>query len=353
MKKFAETLRVLFAQGRALDRRERILQFITKEQVGIEVGPWFAPIAPKKEGYNCWALDLFDAATLRRKAQSDPAVPKERIPEVEEVDLIGSATSIADLVAARGALGTFDYIISSHNFEHLPDPIRFLQGCEKVLKRGGILSMAIPDRRTCYDYFRPHTTLSAWLEAYFESRVRPTFAQVFEQNTLRSSMDLDGKVMTSWSLFDDPRGVAPLRTLQEYFASWEAFLAAPDSEYRDVHCWVFTPASFELLIRDLEFLTLVNFEIVDVSLPIGNEFVVHLRKKSGGIEGVADKERFYETRKNLLHRVNDEAALNSQRYFPRAIVLLKTSRLTVPLRSIGRAPGKLRGRAIRRQIPSR
>ena len=75
MKKFAEMLRMLFAQDQAIDRRQRILQFITKQQVGIEVGPWFAPIAPKKDGYNCWALDLFDAATLRRKAQSDPLSP--------------------------------------------------------------------------------------------------------------------------------------------------------------------------------------------------------------------------------------------------------------------------------------
>jgi SAM-dependent methyltransferase len=353
MKRFAEVLCRLLAQIKVINRRERILQFITREQVGIEVGPWFAPIAPKKEGYNCWALDLFDAETLRRRAQSDPDVPKERIPEIEEVDLIGSATAIADLVAARGALGAVDYIISSHNLEHLPDPIRFLQGCEKVLKRGGILSMAIPDRRVCFDYFRPHTTLSAWLQAYFKSRVRPTFAQVFEQNSLRSCMDRDRKLVTSWSLFDDPHGVAPLRRLQEAFDSWKASLAAADSEYRDVHCWAFTPASFELLIRDLQFLTLLNFDILDVSQPVGNEFVVHLRKNDGGIQGTADQERFYEARKSLLHRVNDEAGFNSQRYFPRAIVLLKTFRLTVPLRLIGRALRKLRAGAIRRPRPPR
>lgn len=166
-------------------------------------------------------------------------------------------------------------------------------------------------------------------------------------------MDRDGKLVTSWSLFDDPHGVAPLRTLQEYFDSRKEFLAAPDSEYRDVHCWVFTPASFELLIRDLEFLTLVNFEIVDVSLPTGNEFVVHLRKKSGGIEGAVDPERFYEARKSLLHRVNDETGFNSQKYFPRAAVALRTWRITVPLRFIGRALRKLRARAIRRQRPPR
>jgi len=353
MKRFAEMLGRLFAQIKVINRRERILQFITKEQVGIEVGPWFAPIAPKKEGYKCWSLDLFDAETLRRRAQSDPDVPKERIPEIEEVDLIGSATAIADLVAERGALGTFDYIISSHNLEHLPDPIRFLQGCEKVLKRGGILSMAIPDRRACFDYFRPHTTLSAWLQAYFESRVRPTFAQVFEQNSLRSCMDRDRKLVTSWSLFDDPHCVAPYRRLQEAFDSWKASIAAADLEYRDVHCWAFTLASFELLIRDLQFLTLVNFDILGVSQPIGNEFVAHLRKKGGGVEGTVDPERFYEARKGLLHRVNDEAGFNAQKYFPRAMVALRTWRITVPLRFMGRALRKLRARAMRRQRPPR
>ena len=351
MKRLSGMWRLLLAQGKSINRRDRILQFITKEHVGIEVGPWFAPIAPKKEGYKCWGLDLFDAETLRRKAETDPNIPKEGIPEIQEVDLIGSASAIADLVAAKGALGTIDYIISSHNLEHLPDPIRFLQGCEKALKRGGILSMAIPDRRFCFDYFRPHTTLSHWLQAYFESRVRPTLAQVFEQNSLLAWIDRDGKRVISWSVFDDPYLVASCCTLQEAFESWKACLAAPDPEYRDVHCWAFTPASFEVLIRDLQFLGLVNFDILDVSRPIGNEFVAHLRKRNGGIEGTMDRERFFETRKNLLHRVNDEAAFNSQRYFPRTMILLNTFRLTVPLRLIGRTLRKLRGRWIKRRIP--
>ena len=130
-------------------------------------------------------------------------------------------------------------------------------------------------------------------------------------------------------------------------------MAAPDSEYRDVHCWAFSPASFELLIRELQFLRLVNFNIVDVSQPIGDEFVVHLRKSDGGIQDRAEKERFYEERKHLLHRVNDEAAFNSQKYFPRAIVLLKIFRLTAPLKLMVRALRKLKARATGRQIPLR
>src|ERR1700730_11534889 len=135
-----------------MDRRERITRFITPQQKGIEIGPYFAPLAPKRLGYNCLAIDVFDGATLRRHAADDQQIPDELIANIEEVDLLGSSSAVAELVAAQHQLGTFDYIISSHNFEHLPDPVRFLQGCGKVLRPGGILSMAIPDRRTCFDY---------------------------------------------------------------------------------------------------------------------------------------------------------------------------------------------------------
>lgn len=40
--------------------------------------------------------------------------------------------------------------------------------------------MAIPDRRACFDFFRPFSSLAAWLEAYFENRTRPTNAQILK-----------------------------------------------------------------------------------------------------------------------------------------------------------------------------
>jgi SAM-dependent methyltransferase len=170
--------------GAVTDRREEITRYITPEQVGIEIGPYFAPLAPKRLGYDCLVLDVCDATTLRRRASKDPNVLREKIRNIEEVDLIGSASDIAELVAARHRLGSFDYIVSSHNFEHLPDPIRFLKGCAEVLRPGGILSMALPDSRACFDYFRPPSTLADILEAYFTRRDRPSATQIFEQQAL-------------------------------------------------------------------------------------------------------------------------------------------------------------------------
>ena len=63
-----------------MDRRDAILKYITKEQRGIEIGPWFNPLAPKREGYSCLALDVFDSETLRKRAVDDPNIAAASIP---------------------------------------------------------------------------------------------------------------------------------------------------------------------------------------------------------------------------------------------------------------------------------
>src|SRR4051812_21528373 len=163
-----------------MDRRDAILKYATKQQLGIEIGPWFNPIAAKRDGYRCLPLDVFDAETLRKRAADDPNISEAAAAMIEDVDLIGSSTHIGELVRARSEAGIFDYIVSSHNFEHLPNPIRFLQGCAEALKPDGVLSMAIPDRRGCFDYFRPVTRLSEWIQASIEDRCKPSHAQAFD-----------------------------------------------------------------------------------------------------------------------------------------------------------------------------
>jgi SAM-dependent methyltransferase len=214
-------------------------------------------------------------------------------------------------VADRHQLGTFDYIISSHNFEHLPDPVRFLQGCGKVLRAGGILSMAIPDRRTCFDYFRPHSTLADLLDGYFAARERPTPAQLFEQNSLRSGYGED--MALGFSLGDDPSQVFPEQALETAFAEFRTLMERPDIEYRDAHCWTFTPASFELILRDLDFLQLTCWDALEISESCGNEFYVHLRDADTTDRKNGLAREFYDRRRRLLHLVNDETSENCLR----------------------------------------
>ncbi|MCX5864976.1 MAG: methyltransferase domain-containing protein [Deltaproteobacteria bacterium] len=293
-----------------MGRSAELARFVTREGRGIEIGPWCNPVAPKRSGYNCRILDVFDTATLRQRAGVDPGIPESAIAGIEEVDFVGSSTCIADLVGASDTMGTFDYIVSSHNFEHLPDPLKFLQGCEKVLRPGGVLSMAIPDRRCCFDYFRPHSSLAELLAAFFEQRERPTQAQIFERWSLQARRVMNGEEAISFPLAEDMSSILPFDSLHTAFAMWQDFVGNPDELYRDTHCWVFTPASCELILADLRFLGLIAFEIVDVTATSGNEFYVHLQKASGLANdwGRQDQAQFYTDRRDLIRRAYSEAS---------------------------------------------
>ncbi|MGD9659345.1 MAG: class I SAM-dependent methyltransferase, partial [Methylocystis sp.] len=164
-----------------MSRREEILKHAAKGARGIELGPYFSPLAAKRDGYNCLYLDVFDTATIKRRAASDPFLTPELAAQVESVDLVGDAMRIDELCRDAGETEPFDYIISANNFEHLPNPIKFLQACGRVLKTGGFLSVVVPDKSGCLDFYRPRTSLTAWIEAFFEERERPNHAQIFEQ----------------------------------------------------------------------------------------------------------------------------------------------------------------------------
>jgi SAM-dependent methyltransferase len=295
-----------------MDRRERLLFGITPAQRGIEVAPWHNPAAPKRAGYDVLVLDVFDTETLRARAAADPHIPPADAARIEPVDLLGSAVEIAALAEAHGAApGSLDYILSSHNFEHLPDPVRFLQGSARLLRPGGVVSMAIPDRRVCFDFFRPASVTADLLEAYLASAGRPTPKQVFLQAGLQSMYHYpDGRVLGVHMLADDPARIHLVpeagAALRAAWAEWRAAAAESDgAPYRDAHCWTFTPASFAVLIADLGFLGLVPLRLKSLEGPEGCEFFVQLERPPAA--PAESPGAFQAAREALLHRANNEA----------------------------------------------
>jgi predicted SAM-dependent methyltransferase len=297
-----------------LDRKGIILKGITRHQHGIEIAPWFAPLAPKGDGYNCLVLDLLDDEALRSRAAADENVNPEQIREIETVDLVGNAIDIAELVDERGEIGTFDYVLSSHNFEHLPDPIRFLQGCHKVLKAGGIVSMAIPDHRACFDYFRPATRIYEWLQAYFEGRRCPTAEQVFAFEASIAKLKRGDKYVTAFSVADDPRNIELMGDLQSNYDRYREFKTKPSGVYLDSHCSVMSPHSLELLITEGRQLGLLPFRVSEVTEPIGCEFCVQLQAIPVEEYVALPPELFSRERNRLVHEIAaEDAALFNQR----------------------------------------
>jgi hypothetical protein len=318
-----------------MDRREILLRGITKNMLGIEIGPYHQPLVSKDQGYRSISLDVFDAETLRKNAANDPAISEMEAERIEEVDLVGSAPRLAELVESKGLVGQCEYIISSHNFEHIPDPIRFLQGCEKALKPNGFLSMAVPDKRCCYDFYRPLSMTGDFLQAYFEKRERPSPAQIFQAESLDCRFRDNGVEAHSFDLATDPSLIEPFRHLKGSFENWQASFSAKNGPYRDAHCWAMTPSSFELFAREIHFLGLTRMGVESVDGPHGNEFYVRFVNGAP----VPDEAQFHQRRAVLLREIttaSDRGALH-QSYAElkaeiAAIRLSKSWRFTAPLR---------------------
>lgn len=296
----------------AVDRKEVLLAGIDKHQLGLEIGPWFSPLVPKSAGYRSMSLDVVGEEELRKRALADPFVPDDRVADIETVDFVGTAGDMAALADNAGLTHKFDYVISSHNFEHLPNPVKFLRDARHILNDSGRVILAIPDRRVCFDYFRPISTTADFIEAFLEDRDKPTLKQIFTQTSLEGRYDNAGEMIGSFDLSMDPKhvraaiGVAELKSA---FGSWMYNLKRENLEYSDTHCWAFTPSSFELIVNDLLVLELIDLKVESISAANGNEFYVKLSVTKPDENFLAD----YQTKRPvLLHRINDEAAENAQ-----------------------------------------
>ena len=67
-----------------MNRREKLFHHIDQNGYGLEIGPSFNPLAPKKDGYKVHILDHMDREQLIAK-YTGHNVPLENIEEVDFV----------------------------------------------------------------------------------------------------------------------------------------------------------------------------------------------------------------------------------------------------------------------------
>ncbi|WP_371345155.1 class I SAM-dependent methyltransferase [Ancylobacter sp. IITR112] len=243
-----------------MDFRNYVRSRVGKYRIGIEFGASYNPIVAKKDGFNVYIVDHADEASLREKYRDHPV----DVTRIEPVDAIDDGGELTRLLPEGER---FDYIIASHVFEHLPDPIRFLQRCTRALKPDGKLYLMLPDRRFTFDYFRPVSTTGAMVRAYLEKRTRHDPAHLFDHYSMSAERngagvwaDLDGGVFSFTGTLE--AGYAAATSLQ--------------TDYLDCHAWIFTPASFRNIIEELREINLIEMGEVEFYDSVGCEFFVVL-----------------------------------------------------------------------------
>jgi len=252
--------------GKPLTREEKVLIHIDTMGAGLEVGPSYNPILPKAKGYNIKTVDHAPAEVLRAKYAS--VTHGVDINRIEHVDYVWKGEPLDALIQKPNH---FDYIIASHVIEHTPDMISFLKQLENLLREGGIVSLVIPDRRYCFDTFRPCSTIGDILQAHIEMRTRHTPGTVFDHFYSIVSMNS----LPSWKSGDH----GTFEAMHSAEEAWKLFDTARDSEeYIDVHNWRFTPSSFVHIICALAEMNYLGLEIASFYATEGCEFFVSLRK---------------------------------------------------------------------------
>jgi hypothetical protein len=252
------------AEGRSFSNRYlKILEYINKNKNGLEIGPSFRPVAPKKSGYNVKIIDHLDQNGLRQKYQDHNH--KLDLDAIEEVDYIWSGEPLSEIIKE-----TFDWIIASHVIEHTPDLIGFLNQCELLLDQGGILSLAVPDKRYCFDYNRELTSISKIIDSRGNKVHSPgTVAEYFLKVVSK-----DGQI--AWD--NDSKGnFQNVHSVQDAIKEMQQ---AQSGIYVDVHAWVFTPDSLQIILHDLYSLGLINMKIKKIWDTVGHEFFMTLEKDS-------------------------------------------------------------------------
>jgi predicted SAM-dependent methyltransferase len=93
------------------------------------------------------------------------------VPELERhyPELRGESLVAVDIIddgehLTRLPDGSEDFVIANHFLEHCQDPLQALQSMFRVLRPGGVLYLAVPDKRFTFDVDRPVTPLEHVLE---------------------------------------------------------------------------------------------------------------------------------------------------------------------------------------------
>jgi SAM-dependent methyltransferase len=286
-----------------IPREQLLLAGAIKDWSVLEIGPSHRPGAAKKHGWKTTVIDHASKEKLIQKYENDGGVD---VSQIEDVDLIWKGQDLRELVPTE-MHGKFDLLIASHVIEHLPDPVGVLLAAETLLRPDtGIISLAVPDKRLCFDFFRPLSTTGKFLSAHRDGRVRHSAADLFDSRAYLATMGPE--IAWGW------RSTRKLQPAYPLGAAYKEFLEAGETveqEYADCHGWTFTPASFELLILELSALGILDWRVQGIFPQNEVEFIVHLARGKAIYDSA---ETVQQLRSDLMKKIQMENHQQTQYY---------------------------------------
>lgn len=246
-----------------MDFRSQISSIARGKRRILEIGPSYNPIVPKKNGHNVYIVDHADQQSLIEKYQAYGVDTSS----IEPVDFV--TTDLASLPVEKHS---FDLIVATHVIEHTTDLIKFLNDCSQLLSDDGTLALLVPDKRYCFDTFRPLTSPGAVITAHHNQHSRH-IGGLLDHYTY---FTLNAGSM-AWGCNDEIVH-KPLHTTEQCKSTLDKSLSTDD--YMDAHEWVFTPSSFRFVIQELSAYELTDLRVEQYHDTLGFEFFATLSRNS-------------------------------------------------------------------------
>jgi hypothetical protein len=240
-----------------IKRLRQVLSNIDLSRPGLEFGPLNRPIVPRQHA-EVYYVDHDDQAGLKRKYAASLGVETDKIPTIDFVWSNGQV--LPDVVGKK----KFGWVIASHVGEHIADFIGWLDQLADVLDDGGCVSLVLPHSERTFDARRRLSTFGDLVAAHIMRLSRPNPYQVLGHML---------GVSEYWGI-----DLKRPENLAELINAINVAKEANSGAYIDIHCHVFTPASFSECYSTIEQCGLVKLRLSSVVETERDEFMVRLIK---------------------------------------------------------------------------
>lgn len=207
----------------------------------LEIGPFDNPFF---YGDSVKYFDVLDTEKLKERAKIHNRFFNRIPPKIHYVEPTGNMSIVDE---------KFDIVFSSHVIEHQPNFIRELNHVENILTDGGLYILFIPDKRYCFDYYRPVSSLSDVLEAFVNNVSLHSAKSIIEHFCMTTHND----PVRHWRGDHGELNI----TKEKFINAKSNYEKSVNGGYINVHGWTFIPKTFGDIIKNLNELELVNLKI--------------------------------------------------------------------------------------------
>jgi len=265
----------------SIKNRYDFIKLVQKDKMILEIGPLAFPCMPVNKT-NVHTVDYFSKEELKENYKNDKNVDINKICDVTYV--LKNDTKYNEIIPK-----IFDYCFSSHNIEHVPCLITFLNNISSILKDESYFFLCIPDYRYCFDHFRNPSNIFEVLNSYYNNYTKPSAVSHLESTyltchnestkhweTLNNSKTNIFVSINEQKTFLNNQKQKIINQIEDIKQKYEKC----KKEYIDSHCWKFTPFTFRNIIEILYETKIIDFKIERIykTLKGSNEFYVILKK---------------------------------------------------------------------------